>query len=85
MNDDDKLFPLPAGAELAEQAEALARAAWLMASPGESCDPPDTPGLVPELSQGNLPVGSHRPPDAAPFPLCGEGLPPLVVEITRGT
>jgi hypothetical protein len=85
MNDDDKLFPMPAGATPREQAGALARAAWLMASPGESCDPPDTPGLAPELSQGNLPVGSHRPPDAAPFPLCGEGLPPLVVEITRGT
>jgi hypothetical protein len=82
MNDDDKLFPLPAGATFRDQAEALARAAWLMAAPDGSCDPP---GVAPELSQVILPVGSHRPPEAAPFPLCGEGLPPLVGYLTRAT
>jgi hypothetical protein len=42
MNDEDKMFPLPAGAGLREQAEAMARAAWLMAAPG-AMEPPASP------------------------------------------
>lgn len=36
MNDETTIFPLPAGAGLREQAEALAKAAWLMGGPGDS-------------------------------------------------
>lgn len=42
MDDDDKLFPLPAGATLRQQAAAMAAAAWLMASPGAT-EPPAGP------------------------------------------
>jgi hypothetical protein len=79
MDDDDKLFPLPADAELREQAEALARAAWLMAAPDGSGDPPDTPdspGDVRELRQGIQPAGARCPAKAAPFPLGGQAPPP---------
>ena len=30
MNEESAIFPLPPGAELREQAEALAKAAWVM-------------------------------------------------------
>ncbi len=36
MNEETTIFPLPAGAELHAQAEALAKAAWLMGGPDES-------------------------------------------------
>ncbi|MEI6606724.1 MAG: hypothetical protein WCP35_15555 [Verrucomicrobiota bacterium] len=42
MNEDTAIFPLPAGAELREQAQALARAAWLMGGP-EAANPPANP------------------------------------------
>ena len=34
MNEEPPFFPLPADAELREQAEALAMAAWVMGGPG---------------------------------------------------
>jgi hypothetical protein len=36
MDDDTAIFPLPAGATPGQQAEALARAAWLMGGPDDS-------------------------------------------------
>ena len=45
MNEDTAIFPLPAGAELREQAAAMAAAAWLMGGPGAT-DPPASPKEV---------------------------------------
>ena len=42
MNEAPPFFPLPADAELRAQAEAMARAAWLMGGPG-TVDPPANP------------------------------------------
>jgi hypothetical protein len=46
MNEETAIFPLPAGAGLNAQAEALARAAWLMGGPDDS-----------PIYQGNHPDG----------------------------
>lgn len=55
MNEEATIFPLPAGASLSEQAEALARAAWLMAAPGETNPPAssaeDAPAHTPDESR----------------------------------
>ena len=73
MNEETAIFPLPAGAELREQAAAMAAAAWLMGAPDGSSDPPDLPGSDPVLPQGIPPVGSCSPAKAVPF---RERLPP---------
>ena len=76
MNEETAIFPLPAGAGLHAQAEALARAAWLMGAPEGSGNPPDPQGVVPELPQGIPPAGARCPAKAVPFPLGGQAPPP---------
>jgi hypothetical protein len=56
MNEEATIFPIPADSRLHAQAEALARAAWLMAAPDGSGDPPQTPGVDPKLPQGRVPL-----------------------------
>ena len=79
MNEETAIFPLPAGAGLHAQAAAMARAAWFMAAPDGSGDPPDTPdspGDVRELRQGIQPAGARCPAKTVPFPLGGQAPPP---------
>ena len=42
MNEETAIFPLPAGADLREQAAAMAAAAWLMGGP-RAAEPPTNP------------------------------------------
>ena len=73
MNEKATIFPLPAGAELREQADAMARAAWLMGAPDGSGDPPEPPGVDPVLPRDSPPAGAHCRTWAVPFLLGGEG------------
>jgi hypothetical protein len=57
MNDEDKLFPLPADAALREQARAMARAAWLMGSPLSFRT---TPPEIPEIPETPAPPSAIR-------------------------
>ena len=42
MNEETAIFPLPSGADLREQAAAMAAAAWLMGGP-RAAEPPTNP------------------------------------------
>lgn len=59
MNQETTIFPLPPGAGLREQAEALAKAAWLMGGPDSPPDPPDSPGVAQEAPQSVPPAESQ--------------------------
>ena len=76
MSEETTIFPPPVDIGLHAQAKALARAAWLMAAQDGSVDPPDAPGVAPELPQGISPAGARCPAKPATVPLGGEELPP---------
>ncbi len=58
MKEETAIFPLSAGAELREQAAALARAAWLMGGP-EAADPPANP-IEEDMDETNTPSEKIR-------------------------
>ena len=58
MKEETAIFPLSAGAELREQAQALAKAAWVMGGPGATESP--TRPIEEDMDETNTPSEKIR-------------------------